>query len=75
MLQRQLERRAVTLLQQIEHGSILLVEQKASEVHLIVGRHTDEILIERTVMDGAETEPVRTDAMPSSVASAAMCAA
>jgi len=44
--------------EEFEHGAIFVVEESLGDVNVVVGRYADEILVKRTVMDGAETEPI-----------------
>lgn len=57
--QRQLDCAPPGFFQHVQHGTIVFLDQPPGEVHLIVGRHSDEILIVRSVMDAAEAQPVR----------------
>src|SRR4051794_31986265 len=53
-----MQRRSVKSLQQIKHRPILVIEQATGQVHPVVGRNTNEILVEGAVMDRTEAEPV-----------------
>ena len=45
--------------EKFEHGAIFVVEESPGDVNVVIGRYADEILVKRTVMDGAETKPIR----------------
>lgn len=49
----------VETFQELEHGSVLVVEEPLGNPHLVVGGYPHEILIESAMMDRAETESVR----------------
>jgi hypothetical protein len=52
------DRLLVKLLEELKHRTVLVVEQSARDAHFIVGRDTDEIVIESPVVDRAETQTV-----------------
>ena len=64
---RHLERGCVRLLEQVEHGSVLVLEQPRRDAYLAVGRDPDEILVEGAMMDGAEAERCPSGWRPSAV--------
>jgi hypothetical protein len=46
-------------LEEVEHRPVLVLEQSAGDVHGVVGRDPHEVLVERTMVDRAETDTVR----------------
>ena len=48
----------VKSLQQVEHRAVLVLEQPPRDVHDVVGRDADEVLVECSVVDRAQTQPV-----------------
>jgi hypothetical protein len=55
---RKLNRSSVESFEQIEHRPVVLLEQPPADLHLVVRRHTHEVLIEGAVVDAAEAEAV-----------------
>ena len=55
---REMERRLMKAPQQIEHWPVVVVEQAPRYVHYVVGGYTNEILVERAVVDRAQTQAV-----------------
>src|SRR5205085_2434259 len=49
----------VKLLQEIEHWSVLVIQQSMRHANDIVRRNPNEVLVERTVVNRAETQTVR----------------
>jgi len=56
---RQLDRCSLKALQDVEHWPVLIVEQPLGDVHLVVRRNTNQIVIEGAVMNRTQAEPVR----------------
>jgi hypothetical protein len=48
----------VETLQEIEHRAVVVFSQAARYVHDVVGRDTNEILVESSMMNGAEAKAV-----------------
>jgi hypothetical protein len=46
------------MLQQFEHRSIVVLEEAPRDVNLVVGRDSDEALVERAVMDRTHAQAV-----------------
>jgi hypothetical protein len=47
------------LLEDVEHWPVVIVQQSARDVDAEVGCNADEVLVERAVVHGAQTEAVR----------------
>jgi hypothetical protein len=52
------DREAMEALENFEHRAVLVLEQAPGDVNVEIWRDAHEILVERTVVNGAETEPV-----------------
>jgi hypothetical protein len=48
----------VEVLQELEHRPVLFVEKRPRNAHLVVRRYTDQLLIERTMMNRTEAQAI-----------------
>ena len=53
-----MQRRLMKALEDVEHRTILVLEQALRDVHDIVGRNADEIVVERAMVDRAQAQAV-----------------
>ncbi len=54
-----LDRTTLESLQHVEHRAVIVIEEPTGDVNDIVGRDANKILIEGSMMNRAEAQPVR----------------
>jgi hypothetical protein len=58
------QRLRVKLLQQRQHRPILVIEQAARYVHVVIGIDTDDVVVEGAMMNRAQTDAVGDQRLP-----------